>query len=113
MLNYKLATYSTPVISFIDGIVMGGGVGLSLPGQYRVATEATMFAMPETAIGFFPDVGGSFYLPRLNGGRGIGTWLGLTGARLRGMDVCHAGIATHFMVRDASSFLLSQALSNF
>jgi enoyl-CoA hydratase/carnithine racemase len=99
LLNYKLATSATPVISFIDGIVMGGGVGLSVPGLYRVATPTTLFAMPETAIGFFPDVGGSFYLPRLQGGAGVGAFLGLTGARLKGIDTLHAGVATHFVVR--------------
>ena len=78
---------------------MGGGVGLSVPGQYRIATDATVFAMPETAIGFFPDVGGSFYLPRLAAGAGVGAWLGLSGARLKGVDVFHAGVATHFLVR--------------
>lgn len=63
---------------------MGGGVGISIHGQYRIATENTVFAMPETAIGFFPDVGGSFFLPRLEGA--LGMYLGLTGARLKGID---------------------------
>lgn len=74
---------------------MGGGVGLSVHGQYRVATETTLFAMPETAIGLFPDVGGSYFLPRLNGK--LGLYLGLTGHRLRGLDVKLAGIATHYV----------------
>lgn len=74
---------------------MGGGVGISVHGQFRVASENTLFAMPETAIGFFPDVGGSFFLPRMEGG--LGMYLALTGARLRGQDTYHAGIATHFV----------------
>lgn len=64
---------------------MGGGVGLSVHAPFRIATENTMFAMPETAIGFFPDVGGSFFLPRLDGQ--LGTYLGMTGKRLNGLDV--------------------------
>jgi len=72
---------------------MGGGVGLSVHCHYRVATERTLFAMPETAIGFFPDVGGTYFLPKLKGK--LGLFLGLTGYRLKGADVYHAGIATH------------------
>ena len=63
---------------------MGGGAGISVHGQYRIATERTVFAFPETAIGFFPDVGGSFFLPRLEGE--LGTFLALTGHRLKGLD---------------------------
>ena len=63
---------------------MGGGAGVSVHGQYRIATENTVFAMPETAIGFFPDVGGSFFLPRLEGA--LGSYLALTGHRLKGQD---------------------------
>jgi enoyl-CoA hydratase/carnithine racemase len=74
---------------------MGGGVGVSVHGRYRVATEKTLFAMPETAIGLFPDVGGSIFLPRLPGQ--LGPYLGLTGARLKGYDTVSAGIATHFV----------------
>lgn len=70
-------------MALINGIVMGGGVGLSVHSKYRVATEKTIFAMPETAIGYFPDVGGSYFLPRLNGK--LGLYLGLTGDRLRGV----------------------------
>lgn len=93
-LNGLIGTYSKPYIALIDGIVMGGGVGLSVHGHYRVATERTLFAMPETAIGLFPDVGGSYFLPRL-GGR-LGCYLALTGHRLTGADVLKAGIATHY-----------------
>jgi 3-hydroxyisobutyryl-CoA hydrolase len=75
---------------------MGGGVGVSVHGACRVACEQTLFAMPETAIGFFPDVGGSWVLPRL-GHRELGTYLALTGTRLKGRDVVRAGIATHYV----------------
>lgn len=74
---------------------MGGGVGLSVHAPFRIATENTLFAMPETAIGFLPEVGGSFFLSRLDGQ--IGTYLGLTGKRLKGTDVLYSGVATHFV----------------
>ncbi|XP_029169426.1 3-hydroxyisobutyryl-CoA hydrolase, mitochondrial isoform X2 [Nylanderia fulva] len=93
--NYLIGTYNKPYIAIINGITMGGGVGLSVHGKYRVATEKTLFAMPETAIGLFPDVGGSYFLPRLKGK--LGLYLGLTGHRLKGIDVLLAGIATHFV----------------
>ncbi|XP_055377761.1 3-hydroxyisobutyryl-CoA hydrolase, mitochondrial isoform X2 [Condylostylus longicornis] len=93
-MNALIGSYRIPYIAFIDGITMGGGVGLSVHGKYRVATERTMFAMPETAIGLFPDVGGSYFLPRLQGN--LGLYLGLTGYRLKGEDVLRAGIATHY-----------------
>ncbi|XP_067618671.1 3-hydroxyisobutyryl-CoA hydrolase, mitochondrial isoform X2 [Eurosta solidaginis] len=93
-LNALIGNYVIPYIAIIDGITMGGGVGLSVHGKYRVATERTLFAMPETAIGLFPDVGGSYFLPRLEGK--LGLYLGLTGYRLKGDDVLKAGIATHF-----------------
>ncbi|XP_061548487.1 3-hydroxyisobutyryl-CoA hydrolase, mitochondrial [Phycodurus eques] len=95
ILNNAIGTCRKPFIAFIDGITMGGGVGLSVHGRFRVATERTMFAMPETAIGLFPDVGGGYFLPRLQGK--LGLFLALTGFRLRGRDVHRAGIATHFV----------------
>ena len=94
-LDHTLATYSKPVISFMDGITMGGGVGLSMHAPFRIATERTLFAMPETTIGFFPDVGGSFFLPRLDGE--TGTYLALTSERLKGVQALYAGIATHYL----------------
>ncbi|XP_011707101.1 PREDICTED: 3-hydroxyisobutyryl-CoA hydrolase, mitochondrial isoform X2 [Wasmannia auropunctata] len=94
-LNHFIGTYEKPYIAIIDGITMGGGVGLSVHGKYRIATERTLFAMPETAIGLFPDVGATYFLSRLKGKLGI--YLGLTGHRLRGIDVLLAGIATHFV----------------
>ncbi|PAA57783.1 hypothetical protein BOX15_Mlig003085g2, partial [Macrostomum lignano] len=94
-LNHAIGTYKKPYVAFIDGITMGGGVGLSVHGDYRVATERTVFAMPETNIGFFPDVGGGFFLPRLHAQ--IGVYLALTGHRLSGEDVKKCGIASHFV----------------
>lgn len=93
--NALTGSYKIPYIALIHGITMGGGVGLSVHSKYRVATEKTMFAMPETAIGLFPDVGGSHFLPRLSGN--LGYYLGLTGYRLKGKDVLKAGIATHYI----------------
>mmetsp|Transcript_36268 Transcript_36268/g.77342 ORF Transcript_36268/g.77342 Transcript_36268/m.77342 type:complete len:429 (-) Transcript_36268:348-1634(-) len=97
-LNHCIGTSRVPVVSIIDGIVMGGGVGLSVHGHLRIATESTVFAMPETGIGFFPDVGGTWFLPRLPGK--LGLYLGLTGARLRGRDTVTAGVATHFVASE-------------
>ncbi|XP_073489300.1 3-hydroxyisobutyryl-CoA hydrolase, mitochondrial isoform X3 [Aquarana catesbeiana] len=95
ILNNAIGTYRKPYIAFIDGITMGGGVGLSVHGHFRVASEKTLFAMPETAIGLFPDVGGGYFLPRLPGK--LGLYIALTGFRLKGRDVQKAGIATHFV----------------
>eukprot|EP01147_Barroeca_monosierra_P003678 gene3678-8342_t len=106
--DYALATLEKPFIAFIDGFTMGGGVGVSVHGRFRVATERTVFAMPETAIGLFPDVGGSYFLPRLPGG--LGLYLALSGARLKGEDVLAAGIATHF-VSSSSIPLIEKEIS--
>ncbi|MCX7358395.1 MAG: enoyl-CoA hydratase/isomerase family protein [Alphaproteobacteria bacterium] len=94
-LNHLLFTYPKPIVALIDGVTMGGGVGISMPARFRIATENTTYAMPETGIGLFPDVGGGWYLPRKPGQ--IGMWLALTGARLKAADCLIAGIATHFM----------------
>ncbi len=94
-LNRLIKRYPKPYIALINGIVMGGGVGVSVHGQYRVAGEGCVFAMPETGIGLFPDVGGTYFLPRCPGE--VGMYLGLTGARLDVMDAKHAGIATHIV----------------
>ncbi|CAI5745804.1 unnamed protein product [Peronospora destructor] len=115
-LNYLLATTEKPIISFLNGVTMGGGVGLSMHGKFVVATEKTLFAMPETAIGFFPDVGASYLLPRLGRrlsenedyladvpksqalkGQGLGTYLALTGERLESHEVIGLGLATHYI----------------
>ncbi|MEE1876926.1 enoyl-CoA hydratase/isomerase family protein [Altererythrobacter litoralis] len=98
-LNHLLMTYPKPVIAFMDGITMGGGVGISQPAKFRVATENTRFAMPETGIGLFPDVGGGWHLSRLQGR--LGQFLALTGARLDGAECLWAGLATHYLPHEA------------
>jgi enoyl-CoA hydratase len=92
-LNHRIKTYGKPYVALIDGIVMGGGVGLSIHGSHRVVTERCRFAMPETGIGFFPDVGGTWFLPRCPGA--LGLYLGLTGARIGAADMLYCGLATH------------------
>ena len=96
-LNGAIAAYPKPYVALIDGICMGGGIGVSIHGAYRVATEHAVFAMPETGIALFPDVGASYALPRLPGA--LGMFLGLTGTRMTGADAVHAGFATHFVPR--------------
>ncbi len=98
-LNHLLFTYPKPVVAFMDGITMGGGVGISQPARFRVATENTRFAMPETGIGLFPDVGGGWYLSRLEGR--VGQFLALTGARLDGAECLALGLATHYLPAEA------------
>jgi len=97
-LNHYIANYPKPYVAIMDGITMGGGVGVSIHGRFRVATERTLFAMPETGIGFFPDVGGGYFLPRCPGE--IGMYLGLTGARLKAADCLYAGLVTHRTTTD-------------
>jgi len=92
-LNAYLSHYSKPIVALIDGIVMGGGVGLSFHGSHRVVGEKALFAMPEVGIGFFPDVGGGYLLSRIKAGMGM--YLGLTGTRIGPGDTLHAGLATH------------------
>lgn len=94
-LDHMIATYKKPYVAFMDGITMGGGVGLSIHAPFRIATENTLFAMPETTIGFFPDVGASFFLPRMEGG--LGTYLALTSEQLKGIDAFYHGVATHYI----------------
>ncbi|AQR75377.1 enoyl-CoA hydratase/isomerase family protein [Sphingomonas sp. LM7] len=94
-LNHALFTYAKPVVAFMDGITMGGGVGISQPAKFKVATENTKLAMPETGIGLFPDVGGGWYLSRLPGH--LGEYIALTGARLTGADCLALGLATHYL----------------
>ena len=99
-LNHKIATmrelHGALQLSLWDGVVMGGGAGLTVHGAVRVATERTLFAMPETGIGFFPDVGMTYALARLNGGFAQGLYVALTGARLGAHDCCSSGLATHY-----------------
>jgi enoyl-CoA hydratase len=94
-LNHLLFTYPKPTVAIMDGITMGGGVGISLPCDFRIATENTRFAMPETGIGLFPDVGGGWYLPRLPGR--VGEYMALTGARLDGAECSYLRLATHYV----------------
>lgn len=96
--NRGIAEFGKPWVSLIDGVCMGGGIGLSIHNGPRVVTENALLAMPETAIALFPDVGTSHVLPRLPGA--LGYWLALTGARMRGGDNVHCGFATHFVPRD-------------
>jgi len=97
-LNHLMYTYPKPGVVFMDGVTMGGGVGIACPCRYRVATERTMFAMPETTIGLFPDVGGGRYLSRLRGR--AAQWLALTGARLDGADCVALGLANFYIPSD-------------
>jgi enoyl-CoA hydratase len=98
-LNHLLFTYPKPIVAFMDGITMGGGVGISQPARFRVATENTRLAMPETGIGLFPDVGGGWYLSRLEGR--VGPFLALTGARLDGAECTALDLATHYLPSEA------------
>ena len=94
----EIHRFPKPYVAIIDGITMGGGAGISVNGGYRVATERTLFAMPETAIGLFPDVGATRFLGRCPGQ--IGRYLGLTGTRLHAADTLYCGFATHFVPRE-------------
>jgi enoyl-CoA hydratase len=97
-LNLAIAQCPKPYVALVDGVCMGGGVGISIHGSHCIASESALFAMPETAIGLFPDIGASFFLPRMPGA--LGFYLGLTGARMAGADGVHAGFATHFVPRE-------------
>lgn len=96
--------YEKPYVALLDGITMGGGVGISVHGRHRIVTERTVFAMPETSIGFFPDVGGSYFLPRCPGA--LGMYLALTGERLKGGETIYAGIGTAYVPSSAIAGLL-------
>jgi enoyl-CoA hydratase len=108
-LNAAIKHYPKPYVALLRGIVMGGGVGVSVHGSHRVADASVTFAMPETGIGLFPDVGGSWFLPRLPGE--IGMYLALTGERLKTADCLYAGVATHF-VPAAQTEALTAALED-
>ncbi|MEM6617098.1 MAG: enoyl-CoA hydratase/isomerase family protein [Pseudomonadota bacterium] len=105
-LNALIKRYPKPFTALIDGFVMGGGVGISLHGRYRIATENILFAMPETGIGLFPDVGGTYFLPRMPGE--IGLYLGLTGHRLKRDDALFTGVATHTVAHDQLAVMFEQ-----
>ena len=98
-INTFIFRYPKPYVALIDGVVMGGGVGISIHGSHRVMTERALFAMPETGIGLFPDVGATYFLPRLRGRSGL--YLGLTGARIGAADSLYLGLATHVVPSDA------------
>lgn len=108
-MNYLIATYSKPYVALMDGITMGGGCGLLLHAPFRVATEKTRLAMPEMDIGFFPDVGTTFFLPRMDDH--LGYYYALTGEVLGGLDAYMAGFATHYVPSERISQLVSR-LSN-
>ncbi|WP_420043084.1 enoyl-CoA hydratase/isomerase family protein [Agrobacterium tumefaciens] len=107
-LNYRIARFGKPYVALMDGIVMGGGVGISAHGSHRIVTERTKLAMPETGIGYFPDVGGSWLLPRAPGE--CGAWLGLTGNAITAADAIYAGFAD-YCVPSGRLDALVQALS--
>ncbi|XP_051119663.1 3-hydroxyisobutyryl-CoA hydrolase-like protein 2, mitochondrial [Andrographis paniculata] len=95
---YVLGTYLKPNVAIMDGIVMGGGAGISLPGMFRVVTDRTVFSYPEVQIGFHPDVGASYYLSRLPGY--LGEYLALTGEKLNGVEMMACGLATHYSLKE-------------
>ena len=105
-LNTLIKTYPKPFVALMDGVTMGGGVGVSVHGSHRVVTENTIFAMPETGIGLFPDVGGTWFLPRLPGE--VGAFMALTGARLKAADCVKVGIATHYAPADLLDVIRAQ-----
>lgn len=104
-LNTLIKEYPKPYVALIDGITMGGGVGVSVHGSHRIAGDRTVFAMPETGIGFHPDVGGAYFLPRLRGE--TGAWMGLTGARLKTADCLALGVATHYVPTERMDDLIA------
>lgn len=103
-LNYRIARFGKPYVALMDGIVMGGGVGISAHGSHRIVTERTRLAMPETGIGYFPDVGGSWLLPKAPGE--CGTWLGLTGNAVTAAEALYAGVADYFVPSDRLEALM-------
>jgi enoyl-CoA hydratase len=109
-LNHLLFTYDKPTVVIMDGITMGGGVGIALPCTYRIATANTRLAMPETGIGLFPDVGGGWYLSRLPGR--VGEFMALTGARLDGPECVYLGLATHYVEQAAIPDLIDRIMKS-
>jgi enoyl-CoA hydratase len=107
-LNHLLFSYPKPTIAIMDGITMGGGVGISQPCDFRIATENTRLAMPETGIGLFPDVGGGWYLSRLPGR--VGQFMVLTGARLDGAECHYLNLATHYVEQEGLKELVERIM---
>ena len=100
IMDYSLTTMKPIQVALWNGIVMGGGVGVSCHSPIRIATEKSMYAMPETAIGFFCDVGGSYFLSRVKNNVCLGMYLGLTGHRLKAQELLQWGVATHYVTTD-------------
>jgi len=109
-LNHLLFTYAKPTIAFMDGVTMGGGVGISQPCSFRIVTERTMYAMPETGIGLFTDVGGGRYLSRMPGR--TGQYVGLTGARLNGAECLALALGSHYVASEGIEALKAEILGN-
>lgn len=109
-LNYKISNYRKPFISLINGYTMGGGVGVSMHGSHIVGSEKTLFAMPETAIGLFPDVGGGWLLGQLD--KGIGAWLSLVGAKIKAYDLMELKLITHYVSSDKIKTLKESLVSS-
>nr|GMD41331.1 3-hydroxyisobutyryl-CoA hydrolase-like protein 2, mitochondrial [Ipomoea batatas] len=97
---YLLGTYLKPNVAILDGVTMGSGAGIALPGMFRVATDRTVYSSPESQIGFHPDGGASYYLPRLPGY--LGEYLALTGEKLNGVEMIACGLATHYVLKEVS-----------
>ena len=108
--DYLTSILSKPYVALVDGIVMGGGVGLSVHGPYRVVTDKTLFAMPETGIGLIPDVGGTHLLGHMPGQAGV--YLGLLGERLKAADCLHVGIGTHYVPSEKIEALLEALVTD-
>jgi len=106
--NAAIFHFPKPYVALIDGITMGGGVGVSVHGDFRVVGDRTLFAMPETGIGLFPDVGGGYFMPRLKGG--LGLYYGLTGARAKTADCLATGIATHYVPSEKQQDMIEKLL---
>ncbi|HAR09137.1 MAG TPA: enoyl-CoA hydratase, partial [Cobetia sp.] len=94
-LDYRLHTYPKPLLVWADGIVMGGGLGLTAGGRHRLVTETTRIAMPEITIGLYPDIGASWFLNKMP--PGVGLYLGLTGASINARDALDLGMADRFV----------------
>lgn len=107
----RLRATRLTLVAYMDGVTMGGGVGLSMFADIRLATPKTLWAMPEVKIGFFPDIAATWFLPRLSAGPGFGRYLGLTGARLNGADCLAAGIATHYVETGIDKQLIDRITS--
>lgn len=109
-LNQRIFHYPKPYIALLDGITMGGGVGISVHGSYRIATERFVFAMPETSIGFFPDVGGTYFLPRCPGE--TGTYLGLTGERIKTPDAAYLSLVNYYVLSENMTEMIDTLITD-